>query len=533
MACDKSLIRIGDNWYRFELHGTDDCGANGLSSDENMTVIKVESILENEIDVKHEVGETALFNEMGFAAAEYEMTNDSIFDQNPLDDNESDQIDDFDEKKEKRSRGRKKTKKAEENFEEIEEEQQEKFDDIQEDYEDIQEEYEEIDDYDDDDDEYDENEDESDDDFEEYTAKKETKSKKTSKSTAQSSKTPAKRFTCSICTKHFAKKQYLRNHLKYVHNGAEPPPSKLYTCQFCGEKFIRKYTYEAHVADHLDESPHKCVVCAEPFLLESTLQVHYVRMHKVTTNHKLYDCVLCTTSYATIEAFSTHRREVHTNLGLLLKCDECEKRVSTEQALLAHMKRFHMETDQRRQYTCYMCPKKFCLFKNLQYHMHNHTGCRPFDCVVCDRAFFNPSALRQHLIAYHKPNVIVEREKKVKEPKKHICSYCGKIFKFRCALREHLNLHTGARPYQCKVCLKFFPSDRHMRNHQMTHSDRRPHVCDIGGCTRGYKELRDLRRHKFSVHGIPSHTMFTCPACSKTFPDNTLYRKHMRSHENE
>lgn len=514
VACDNALIRIGDTWYRFEIHTDDNCRATECGSysrqsasftsiEASIAAIKVESILDEAIGIKQEIV-VDIDDEDELCASPNTTAGLSCVgkERNPLDDDEV------------------KGDPAEVYYEE----ENVYFDR-------------------EDDGEHDGNEEGMDENehiergsqFNKQTHERKPRIKRTNP-TPKKRSTAAKPYQCHHCNKAYAMRKNLHCHLRYVH-GLEMDVSQakpvVYTCQLCGVKFSQVIGYNAHIAEHLAETPHKCVVCQEPFLLEQTLGVHCMRMHKVSATNKPYDCDLCSTSFSSREPLLAHRRHVHATSGLLLQCDNCDERLATEQSLLAHIKRFHRDTDERRQYECFMCPKKFCLFKNLQFHMNVHSGAQPFVCVVCARAFYNPSALRQHLIAYHRPNVLVERTKKAKKAKVHVCSYCGKLFKFQCALREHVNLHTGEKPYQCKVCLKCFPSDRHMRNHQVTHSDRRPYVCDANDCRRGYKELRDLRRHKFNVHGLPSGTMFECPACQKLFPDNTLYRKHMRSHENE
>lgn len=526
VACDKTLIRIADKWYRIEVHTDDVCNTkecDRFSQSNSMDAsieVKIEADLNDGNEIKQEV-EDEISNEMECPAKKNGESDASFVDRNPLDDNEFEEeslvddsgnlIEDDDDSDDPYSKQVKESEQLHDFSPPGEERKLEGGERIK-----------------------------TDEEYcvpnEEYASDHDiisTKSNLGQKSSSTTSPSVPAEHSCRVCNKIYTTAKYLRRHIRQIHADTISTPSKLYKCHLCEKVFTRKRGYNHHVSEHLAETSHKCVVCCEAFLLEKTLNIHYQRAHKITSTEQLYDCDACSLSFATFDALGCHRRQHHGSLGLQLECDECDEHLPTEQQLLAHIKRFHMDTDGRRQYICYMCPKKFCFLKNLQYHMNNHTGCRPFTCLVCERSFFNPSAMRQHMISWHRPNVIVERAPKVKEPNKHICSYCGKLFKFRCALREHLNLHTGARPYQCKICLKYFPSDRHMRNHQMTHSDRRPYVCNMEPCTRGYKELRDLRRHKFSVHGIPSETMFTCPACPKSFPDNTLFRKHMRSHENE
>lgn len=131
-----------------------------------------------------------------------------------------------------------------------------------------------------------------------------------------------------------------------------------------------------------------------------------------------------------------------------------------------------------------------------------------------------------------------------------MCSYCGKSFRQLYHLTEHMNAHTGEKPYPCDVCGKSFGRLRILRAHQRIHTGEKPNICTIDGCDKAYAYdlIRrlinyklfitfiffhrydiDLKRHKFSAHGIYTKKHI-CSICSKVFPENKLLKKHMDSH---
>lgn len=113
--------------------------------------------------------------------------------------------------------------------------------------------------------------------------------------------------------------------------------------------------------------------------------------------------------------------------------------------------------------------------------------------------------------------------------KRFICSYCGVSFRQLYHLSEHINAHTNSKPYQCKICNKRFNRHHILSAHQRVHTGEKPFVCDVEECTRAYAYEIDLKRHKFSVHGIYTKKHI-CPICSKVFSENKLLKKHLESH---
>lgn len=48
---------------------------------------------------------------------------------------------------------------------------------------------------------------------------------------------------------------------------------------------------------------------------------------------------------------------------------------------------------------------------------------------------------------------------------RYICSYCGKGFNLHFNLKDHMNEHTGERPYICSICGKAFGKASHRVAH--------------------------------------------------------------------
>lgn len=52
----------------------------------------------------------------------------------------------------------------------------------------------------------------------------------------------------------------------------------------------------------------------------------------------------------------------------------------------------------------------------------------------------------------------------------HECQQCGKRFKARGGLQQHLRIHSNDRPYQCRFCPKRFTQKSHVDQHERIHT---------------------------------------------------------------
>lgn len=62
------------------------------------------------------------------------------------------------------------------------------------------------------------------------------------------------------------------------------------------------------------------------------------------------------------------------------------------------------------------------------------------------------------------------------------------------------------------------------------HTGEKPYSCSVESCDRRFSYKVDLKRHKYSTHGIYTNK-YPCEICAEIFPENMLLKKHMKKHE--
>nr|XP_018906881.1 PREDICTED: uncharacterized protein LOC109036916 [Bemisia tabaci] len=136
------------------------------------------------------------------------------------------------------------------------------------------------------------------------------------------------------------------------------------------------------------------------------------------------------------------------------------------------------------------------------------------------------------------------------------CSDCGKGFKSKLKLAQHLLIHSGKFHYLCELCGKPFRQKHHLEDHILKHAGKFKHSCKV--CNKRFMQKSSLRIHaalhtqqdrqicqycgkKFSNHwNLAVHIdlclkviKFTCEFCQKTFSQKRLMDNHVESvHKN-
>ncbi|XP_029307269.1 zinc finger and SCAN domain-containing protein 2 [Cottoperca gobio] len=109
------------------------------------------------------------------------------------------------------------------------------------------------------------------------------------------------------------------------------------------------------------------------------------------------------------------------------------------------------------------------------------------------------------------------------------CSVCDLQLPSKFKLQDHMNLHTGARPYCCAECGKRFCQIYSYRVHLRTHAQTKVDLLRCRVCLRGFASQEDLKLHLAKTHF--EKKFYECDLCKRVFTSLKECESHVQLHK--
>lgn len=191
------------------------------------------------------------------------------------------------------------------------------------------------------------------------------------------------------------------------------------------------------------------------------------------TNKNLAICKLCNKE---VYGLVTHHRTHHKNIDQKSPCLQCDQVFENKTALYKHNAKVHEAKP------CSICGEMISKYYQKQHFVTFHTESAP--CPKCGKICKSKGDLARHIKDEHEKypcphcgDMLSTRRAATHMKTKHTpnedlkfkCDICGKGFISNGKLQNHVNIHTGAKPYKCKFCNATFGDSANYRAHERAH----------------------------------------------------------------
>ncbi|XP_060583243.1 oocyte zinc finger protein XlCOF15-like [Ruditapes philippinarum] len=198
----------------------------------------------------------------------------------------------------------------------------------------------------------------------------------------------------------------------------------------------------------------------------------------------------------------------------IFDCDICGRGYKTKALLKRHLRKHSSEET----FECTRCTQYFSSQKALDDHIKSKHNEKNHLCVTCGKSFMTKSNLNSHTKLIH------PRVDDAKSSTLMSCPFkdCKLTFNQKEKYQDHMNTHTGIKPYSCAQCERKFHNRYIKSKHEKSCLGLSVNTCDV--CNKDLCDKSSLKRHKDAQH---SGKRFAC-LCGKNFAYYSSLLKHKK-----
>ncbi|XP_067317580.1 zinc finger protein 574-like [Anolis sagrei] len=329
----------------------------------------------------------------------------------------------------------------------------------------------------------------------------------------KATKPASKALLCVECNQLCPSAHKLQLHMRSHQQGA-------FKCPLCAKVLPSPGALEKHREEHSGESRFLCVDCGLGFGTEAVLLAH----RRTHSSNPLYRCT-CGKTFINMTKFLYHRRSHSSGEAPDTPSSPPEdqpleeEEEEEEEEEHGEGEATPMEVPEQQQEEDEVVPVALiCSVRDVALSVRSGGAQGPgeFPCQMCDKTFPKQNQLSRHQRFAHK----MER--------RHKCPTCGKMFKKKSHMRNHLLTHTGERPFHCKECSKSFNSPANLQRHRLTHTGERPYRCEI--CQKCFTQSSTLQQHLLVHNRLYP---YKCQECGSVFHRPYRLLMHRYHHTGE
>ena len=238
----------------------------------------------------------------------------------------------------------------------------------------------------------------------------------------------------------------------------------MFSCELCEFKSAKQQYLKLHIRS-VHEKKFKCVECDYMVTNKEDLKEHQKKNHK----EKLRNCSLCAFSSTRFAQVTRHFRHVHKKFKKF-ECLKCDYRTRDRHTLTRHTNAIH--NDNSRSIKCDLCEYSCSSFAGLRKHKKKHFE---LNCVMCSYECFYQLLLMEHVKREHKKDVMEEYKKELETK----CCKCDFVSSGEKQIEAHLRMVHGEAIYICPICLYYSAFKTDLKRHLERIHDEKFLIRDI------------------------------------------------------